>query len=141
AWFRDNPYDTKLMYAEDQDLLLRTHRHSKFGALEPVLFGYRQNRLVLKKLIPGRRTFIGSLWRYGRRSGELPSALTGIATHLFKSAVDIGTIGFGLNRLMQQNRLMPVPPSIVQQWQDLQKALRQDSSRDRQKPSGSSEMT
>jgi glycosyltransferase involved in cell wall biosynthesis len=140
AWFRNNPYDSKLMYAEDQDLLLRTHRHSKFGALETVLFGYRQNRLALKKLIPGRRTFIGSLWRDGRRSGELLPALTGIATHLFKSAVDIGTIGLGLNRLMQRHRLKPVPLSIVQQWQDLQKDLQQEPSRDRQNRSDSSEM-
>jgi hypothetical protein len=43
--------------------------------------------------------------------------------------------------LMQRNRLKPVPPAIVQQWQDLQKALQQDPSRDRQAQSGSSEMT
>jgi glycosyltransferase involved in cell wall biosynthesis len=141
AWFRDNPYDAKLMYAEDQDLLLRTYRHSKFGAVETILLGYRQNRLALKKLIPGRRTFIGSLWRYGRDSGELLPALTGIATHLFKSAVDIGTIGLGLNRLMQLHRLKPMPPSIVQQWQDLQQALQQNPSRDWQKRPASSEMT
>jgi glycosyltransferase involved in cell wall biosynthesis len=141
AWFRDNPYDAKLMYAEDQDLLLRTHRQSKFGALETVLFGYRQNRLALKKLIPGRRTFIGSLWRYGRRSGELSPALAGIATHLLKGGVDIGTIGLGLNRLMQRKRLKPVPPSIVQPWQDLQTALQQVPSRGRQKARDSSEMT
>jgi glycosyltransferase involved in cell wall biosynthesis len=141
TWFRNNPYDTKLMYAEDQDLLLRTHRHSKFGALETIQLGYRQNQLALKKLIPGRRTFVGSLWRYGRSSGELAPALNGIAKHLFKGAVDIGTIGLGFNRLMQRNRLKPVPPAIVQQWQDLQEALQQDASRDRQAQSGSSEMT
>ena len=126
AWFRDNPYDSELMYAEDQDLLLRTFRHSKFGALETVLLGYRQNRLALKKLVAGRRAFIGSLWRYGRRSTEFLPALTGIGIHLLKSAVDIATIGLGLNRLMQQHRLKPVPLSVTQQWQDLQKDLHND---------------
>jgi hypothetical protein len=64
-----------------------------------------------------------------------------MAKHLFKGAVDIGTIGLGFNRSMQRNRLKPVPPSIVQQWRDLQEALQQDPSRDRQAQSGSSEMT
>ena len=123
AWFHDNPYDPELKYAEDQDLLLRTFRKSRLGALETVLFGYRQNRLALGKLVPGRRTFMGSQWRYGRRSGELLPALTGIATHLAKTAVDIVTIGLGFNRLMQRHRLKPVPLSVVQQWQDLQKDL------------------
>jgi hypothetical protein len=126
AWFHANPYDHELMYAEDQDLLLRTFRNSKFAALETVLLGYRQNRLALKKLIPGRRTFIGSLWRYGRRSGEFLPALKGTGTHLFRSAVDIVTIGLGLNRLMQRRRLKPVPLSVAQQWQDLQHDLQYD---------------
>lgn len=126
AWFHDNPYDPKLNYAEDQDLLLRTFRHSKFGALETVLLGYRQNRLALGKLVPGRRTFIGSLWRYGLSSGELVPSLTGIVIHLAKTAVDIATIGLGLNRLMQRHRLKPVSLSVAQQWQDLQKALQND---------------
>lgn len=123
TWFRANPYDPGFKYAEDQDLLLRSFRHSRFDALETVLLAYRQDRLAVKKLLPGRRTFIGSLWRYGRRSGELLPALTGIATHLAKGGADIVTIGLGLNRLMQRHRLKPVSPSIVQRWQDLQKDL------------------
>jgi glycosyltransferase involved in cell wall biosynthesis len=133
AWFRSNPYDSALMYAEDQDLLLRTYRHSRFAAVETVLFGYRQNQLALRKLLPGRRTFIKSLWRYGRHSGEMLSASAGIATHLLKGAVDIGTVGIGIgvNRLMQRQRLKPVPDSILAQWQELQAALRQDPLGDR----------
>lgn len=123
AWFHANPYDSELMYSEDQDLLLRSFRHSKFGALETVLLGYRQNRLALAKLVPGRRTLIGSLWRYGWRSGEVLPALMGIATHLAKGGVDIVTIGLGLNRLMQRQRLKPVSSSVALQWQELQQDL------------------
>lgn len=123
AWFRKNPYDSKLWKAEDQDLLLRTFRKSTFGSLQAVLFGYRQNQLDLGKLLPGRRTFIGSLWRYGRHSGELLPALGGIATHIAKSAVDIGTLNLGLNRSAQLYRLKPISPSTTLAWQDLQKRL------------------
>jgi hypothetical protein len=139
AWFRDNPYDPELMHAEDQDLLLRTFRRSKFASLETVLLGYRQNRLALKKLLPGRRTFIGSLWRYGRHSGEFLPALAGIPTHFAKSAADILTVGLGLNRLMQRQRLKPVQLSLARQWQDLQKALQLDPSECPQKRADSSE--
>ena len=125
-WFGRNPYDPRLMKAEDQDLLLRTYQHSRFGALETVLLGYRQNQLDLKKLLPGRRTFIGSLWRYGLRSGQLLPALKGIATHLLKAVADIVTIGLGLGRWAQRGRLKPVPPAVEQQWLQLQRRLAGD---------------
>jgi glycosyltransferase involved in cell wall biosynthesis len=123
AWFRNNPYDSRLFKAEDQDLLLRTFRNSTFGSLETVLFGYRQTHLDLGKLLPGRRTFIGSLWRYARHSGDFLPVLEGIATHVAKGVVDIGTIGLGFNRSAQQYRLKPISPAVTQQWQDLQRRL------------------
>jgi glycosyltransferase involved in cell wall biosynthesis len=122
-WFRSNPYDARLMKTQDQDLLLRTFRRSRFAALDEVLIGYRWDRLNLAKLLLGRRVFIGSLWRYARRSGEFLQALEGIGTHLVKSGADIATIGLGLNRLMQRNRLKPVRSAVIQQWRDLQKRL------------------
>src|SRR5579863_443086 len=55
-WFRNNPYDAKLRYAEDQDLLLRSFRHSRLGGLDQILLGYRQDQLALRKVITGRAT-------------------------------------------------------------------------------------
>jgi len=122
-WFRSNPYDARLMKTQDQDLLLRTFGHSRFAALDDVLIGYRQDALDLAKMLLGRRIFIGSLWRYAWRSGESLQALAGIGMQFLKSGVDIATIGLGLNRWMQQNRLKPVRPAVIRQWQDLQKRL------------------
>jgi glycosyltransferase involved in cell wall biosynthesis len=122
-WFRSNPYDAKLMKTQDQDLLLRTFSRSRFAALDEVLIGYRWDALDLAKMLLGRRIFIGSLWRYARRSGEFLRALDGILTHVVKSCVDVATIGLGLNRLLQRNRMKPVRPAVIAQWQDLQKRL------------------
>src|SRR6185437_469038 len=69
-WFRNNPYDSSLGYAEDQDLLLRSFRHTRLGAVDAVLLAYRQDQLILKKLLPGRATFMRSLWRHGQATGE-----------------------------------------------------------------------
>ena len=123
-WFRNNPYDPKLMKTQDQDLLLQTFKRSRFAALDEVLIGYRQNALDLRKMLFGRRVFIGSLWRHARRTGEFWPALDGIATHVVKGSIDIATIGFGLGRFVQQNRLERVRPSVVKKWQDLRMNLR-----------------
>jgi glycosyltransferase involved in cell wall biosynthesis len=123
-WFRSNPYDPKLIKTQDQDLLLQTFKRSRFAALDEVLIGYRQDALDLRKMLFGRQVFIGSLWRHARRTGEFWPALDGIATHLVKGGLDIATIGFGFGRFVQQNRLAPVRPSVVKEWQDLRMSLR-----------------
>ena len=123
SWFRENPYDSTLQYAEDQDLLLRSFRHSRLGGLDSILFGYRQDRLALKKLIPGRMTFAKSAWRNGVATGEVLPALAGMADHAVKGITDVATLGLGLNRQMQLRRLKPVPPAIEQAWRPLWKDM------------------
>jgi glycosyltransferase involved in cell wall biosynthesis len=123
AWFRNNPYDARLMKTQDQDLLLRTYRSSRFAALDDVLVGYRQNMLDLAKMLSGRRVFIASLWSHAWLSGEFLPALDGIATHFLKSGVDIATVGLGLSRLVQRNRLRSVRPGVTEQWLELQALL------------------
>lgn len=122
-WFRDNPYDPRLMKTQDQDLLLRTFRSSRFAALDDVLIGYRQNALDLAKILSGRRVFIASLWSHAQRSGEFLPGLQGIAAQLLKGGADIAAIGFGLNRLAQRHRLKPVRPAVTKQWRELQQHL------------------
>jgi len=122
-WFRNNPYNTRLMKTQDQELLLRTFKFSRFAALDNVLIGYRQNALDLAKMLSGRRAFIASLWSQARQSGELLPALDGIATHLLKGGVDIATVSLGLSRIVQRNRLKSVRPDVTRQWQELQAHL------------------
>ena len=119
-WFRNNPYESRLRYAEDQDLLLRSFRHSKLAGLGDILLGYRQDRLALKKLLPGRATFMGSAWRHGTAAGEAWPALGGIANHAAKGVVDVATLAFGFNRQMQLKRLKPVSPATAEAWRHLQ---------------------
>jgi len=123
SWFRNNPYDSDLRYAEDQDLLLRSFRHSRLAALDTVLLGYRQDQLALKKLIPGRATFARSAWRNGLAAGEVLSAVAGIANHAAKGVTDLATLVLGLNRQMQLKRLKPVSAAVAHEWQQLQQVL------------------
>jgi glycosyltransferase involved in cell wall biosynthesis len=123
SWFRDNPYNPELRYAEDQDLLLRSFRHSKLGGLDEVLLGYRQDQLALKKLIPGRATFARSAWRNGLATGEVFPAIIGIASHAAKGVVDLTTLALGFNRQMQLRRFKPVSPAVALEWRQLQEKL------------------
>ncbi len=123
AWFRNNPYNSRLRYAEDQDLLLKSFRHSRLAGLDSVLLGYRQDHLSLKKLLPGRMTFAGSTWRHGLAAGKLMPALAGVAAQSAKGIADVATLGFGLNRHMQSKRLKPVSPAIAQRWRQLREEL------------------
>jgi glycosyltransferase involved in cell wall biosynthesis len=115
-WFRKHLYNALLTKAEDHDLMLRSFRTSRFAALDGVLLGYRQPQLDLTKLLPGRRASMGAIWRDGARSGEMPAAAWGIAMQCAKGAVDIATIRLGLNRVMQRQRLAPVPDAVMRQW-------------------------
>lgn len=123
AWFRNNPYNSRLRYAEDQDLLLKSFRHSRLAGLDSVLLGYRQDHLALKKLLPGRITFAGSVWRHGLAAGELMPALAGVAVHSAKGVADVATLGLGLNRHMQSKRLKPVSSAVEQRWRQLREEL------------------
>jgi len=129
TWFRSNPYDADISYAEDQDLLLRSFRHTRLGAVDAVLLAYRQDQLALKKLLQGRLTFMGSLWRYGIATHDVPPVIAGMTNHILKAMVDIATVGLGLNRTMQRQRLRPVSPAIVPEWRELRQLLLAPSDR------------
>lgn len=120
SWFRKHLYNPLLTKAEDHDLMLRSYRNSRFAALDDVLLGYRQPQLDLGKILPGRRASMGAIWRDGVRSGEMPAAAWGILMQCVKGAVDIATIKFGLNRIMQRQRLSRVPEAVARQWEMLQ---------------------
>ena len=51
VWFRCWRYDERAWLAQDQELLLRSYRESRFANLPQVLLGYRRERVTFKKLL------------------------------------------------------------------------------------------
>lgn len=129
-WFRENSYDPALMKTQDQDLLLRSFSKSRFGALDDVLLGYRQDKPDLAKKIRGRFVFAGSLLRYANRTGRYGFAMAGIAKHAGKAVLDIGAEALGLSRYAQRNRFQPVSAGMDRQWSDLWRKLNSNRSVD-----------
>ena len=58
GWFRHWRYDAAAWLAQDQELLLRSYRESRFANLPWVLLGYRRERATLKKLWRYKRLYI-----------------------------------------------------------------------------------
>ncbi len=69
-WFRRHPYDERRMRAQDQDLLLRSHRESRFANLPDILAGYREERIALGKSLRTRFHLAAAFLReFGRKAG------------------------------------------------------------------------
>jgi glycosyltransferase involved in cell wall biosynthesis len=54
-WFRQWRYDETAALAQDQELLLRSYRHSHFANLPQILGGYRLEHISLRKLFRYKR--------------------------------------------------------------------------------------
>jgi glycosyltransferase involved in cell wall biosynthesis len=49
-WFRRWRYDESARLAQDQELLLRSYRNSRFANLPQIVLGYREERITLREL-------------------------------------------------------------------------------------------
>lgn len=119
SWFKANPYNQSLMKTQDQDLLLRSYRHSCFGGVDDVLLGYRQDKPDLRKMLRGRRVYFGSIWRQARVTGEYGPALLGMLNHAFKAAVDVLASAISVAHHIQSRRFEPVPAALSARWSKL----------------------
>jgi glycosyltransferase involved in cell wall biosynthesis len=81
AWFLRHRYDSQLTKGQDQELLLRSYRVSRFAALPDVLLGYRMDGISAKKSGRGRMNYC---CRLVSQVCDVPSALIaarGMAVH------------------------------------------------------------
>jgi glycosyltransferase involved in cell wall biosynthesis len=115
-WFRNHPYSTDAVRAEDQDLLLRTWRDSRFAALPQVLLGYREESLCLGKILRGRFSFLRSVVREEYSRGRAIHAMAAIGEQSAKAAVDTIAIATGLDYAILRHRALPAGPEVERRW-------------------------
>ena len=63
SWFQKHHYDLRAIRCEDQDLLRRTFRQSRFANVPQILLGYREPEVSLRKVLPARLHGVGSVAR------------------------------------------------------------------------------
>ncbi len=115
-WFRNHPYRADAVRAEDQDLLLRTCRASRFASLPAILLGYREESLRLEKILRGRFSFLRSVVREEYSQARAIQALAAIGEQAAKAAIDTAAILSGLDYAILRHRALPAGPAIRRRW-------------------------
>lgn len=81
SWFARYPYKATLTKGQDQVLLLRTYRSSRFAALPDILLGYRMEKVSFKKSGRGRINYCRQLVCEIDDVASLLRAVRGLLTH------------------------------------------------------------
>lgn len=119
-WFRANPYDNSAIRAQDQELLLRTYRHSRFASLPDICLGYRQDSVPLARAVRSRLHFGRALLAQivgGRNLALMP----GVFLLMGKLLLDVLSIPLGVRS--RHHRAESVGPDLVQTWDSLWASL------------------
>ena len=119
-WFRQYKYRPKAIRMEDQDLLLRSYRNSKFACLPEILFAYRVSSFSLKNSLLGRYNFSKALFEQAFVQKDYLLIL-GIVEQALKSSVDIFATATGLNYKLLKHRTGPVKIEVQQldKWKNI----------------------
>jgi glycosyltransferase involved in cell wall biosynthesis len=122
-FFRRHRYRPSLLRSQDQDLLLRSYRESRFANVPEILLGYREERLTVRKQAAGRRHLAAAAWRELRRQGRPVSAARAVAGQVAKLGVDTFAIRTGLSHRLLRHRARPVPAEELRRWRELWESL------------------
>jgi hypothetical protein len=103
-WLRCNHYHT-VAEEEDQELLFRTYRNSRFATVPQVLLGYREEALSLPYLLFQRWHVCKRMVWHAREHHRFVGAALGIAGQAAKGLVDTIAICTGLKYHILRHRV------------------------------------
>jgi glycosyltransferase involved in cell wall biosynthesis len=103
GWFRRFGYREDAFRTEDDDLMLRSYRVSRFHRLDEVMYAYRVGPLSRPSIYTARRSFIRALWRQAW-AGPDQRLLVGIPIQLAKAAAEWVSQSTGLEELVTRHR-------------------------------------
>jgi glycosyltransferase involved in cell wall biosynthesis len=116
AWFQQYSYNETMQKSQDQDLLLRSYRFSRFANVPEILLGYREEQLNLKKILRARRLFVDSLFREFRRQQRPALAIRAVVEQGIKGAIDILAVNSGLRYRLLRHRAQRITQSESEDW-------------------------
>lgn len=118
-WFRRWRYDPVCRKAQDQDLLLRSHAHSRFAVLPEPFTGYRQDAVSVKKSLVGRYFFARAIARVAWRDHDYAAGTAAVVLQAAKLAADAFAISSGLSRQLLPHRAVPFTETEAARWRDV----------------------
>ncbi len=121
-WFRRHRYRIpEYVRAEDQELLLRSYRTSRFACLPEVLLGYRQTGLPLRKVLLARKHLAISQWSVNMAQGHPGQAVLGFLAYALKAMADAALAAAGAQRLFVQRQARGAPQEEINRWREIWK--------------------
>lgn len=122
-WFRRFRYEPSAQRCEDQELLLRAYRSSRYANLTEPLLGYSEDRLAWRKLAIGRWNFMrfaaADSWRSGRRLQTIAIC----AEQASKGIVDALAIATHTESQLLGHRARPASATFEREWRRVWKAV------------------
>ena len=117
-WFVRNPYRRVAYHSQDRELLMRTHRFSRFAALPDVLVGVREPGLSLKKLLRARCQY-GKFLLLESISQKSPFLVGAVAAEIGKAGLDLLAVGTGLTYDLLRHRIPSLPDKERDRWDNV----------------------
>ena len=115
-WFRRHGYRTEARRCEDQELLFRARRTSRFANLPEPLLGYREDSLPIKSVLRGRASFVRAVAGSAIRRGRVGEAVASIGGQASRGLLDLLAVTTRLESRLLQHRARPVPADAVADW-------------------------
>lgn len=114
SWFKANLYKTpEVKRAEDQELLLRTHKTSEFACIDEVILGYRQGRFSFRSTIMARKSLYVEQFLYFKKHAEWNNLIKSTIITAVKIASDVAMSFPKLQHLLK----LRLDPSISPKFQ------------------------
>ncbi len=119
-WFRRYRYRIpEIVRAEDQELLLRSYRASRFACLPEVLLGYRQPGLPLNKVLTARKHLALAQWSVNLEQGHPGYAILGFLAYTLKAFADAALGAAGAQQLFVGRQARGAPQEEVDRWRKI----------------------
>lgn len=115
GWFERHRYDEAAVRCEDQDLLLRSWKVSRFANVPSILLGYREERVDLRKTLLSRYKFVGSVVRDAGGMARLDPALAAIE-QAAKGVADTLAVALGAESVLLKHRRRPLAAAEFPRW-------------------------
>lgn len=123
-WFRRYRYRIpEIVRAEDQELLLRSYRASRFACLPEVLLGYRQTGLSLNKVLTARKHLALAQWSVNLEQGHPGHAILGFLAYALKALADAALGAAGAQHLFVRRQARSAPQEEIDRWRKVWEEL------------------
>lgn len=119
-WFRRFGYREIADRCEDQDLLLRAFRTSRYANLPCIVLGYHEQlNLSVGKILRSRRFFARMVLAEYVRHGEYWIGYRGVVEQILKGAVDVMAVLTGMQYRLLRHRALPANSEEIATWKEV----------------------